>query len=415
MLNLTEDFYKSISHLGYSKKVNDKTWDLECIEDKPYYISSGRRDINLLKYESLNTLSFFCESNIDCAAFLIFFDANGIKLSSVSCLNFRKISFLIPENCMYFEAAIRLKNNKNICLHEFIVGTESEIDSYICDVFSFDSKKIELTNNNETLVFIETLFCDVEKNEKILDRYFSYLVMQIKMFLKWNFICQVKWVVNISSDKIGYIKRLNELASGSDSLVVNVYKHLDSYEVGKKIDLNVKPNLFGDRYDSIFNKFIDNSHIDCSNKFIVRVGLDDDDFISEDHILKLLLAVNKYKKNALTEEIYIGFLDVNIVYHSIDGSSKVDSVVMSKCMTGNRFSVSYSSIPKSPFSITEDFLEKIKNGVPNYYLFDSTYPTFYYNRHGINLSKNNKGIYYVELLKTSNFLSEKDLIEYVFR
>lgn len=415
MLDLKEKFCKVLNGLNFAKNLQNSGWELNLKKDKPYYIELDKMPIDIISNKE--QLSFFCDSNIICSAFIIYYDEYGNKIDGQSCLNYRSLKLIIPINATHFVAAIRLKNNNELNLHSFLIGGKPDIDNLIFKKFSFDDVEIDAVRINKQII-METMFCDVERDENILNRYFSYLKTQIKLIGMWE-VCldDFLWVIHVSKDKVEYINLLNMLTKNIKNIYINVYEH-KNYNISEesKIDLLKKPNIFGKNYDNIFKEFLEKINYKFDNKIVVRIGLDDDDFISESHLNKINLAVDKYFDKILSKpEVFIGFVDLNIAYHFMDGTSRVDSIIMSKCMTGNRFSAAYLNIPKSPFSITEDFSEYINKENSEYFIFYSESPTFYYNRHGINLSRNGKSNYYMKLMNQEYFVSNKEFIKSIIK
>lgn len=281
-------------------------------------------------------------------------------------------------------------------------------------MFSF---KLENIKNDEKIkIILETVFCDTEKNDTILIRYWSFFKTQIYIFSKNKYNINVSWVIHISDDKLDYIQKIKDIIQllRIKNIYINTYKHSNyvNSKTNLSIDKQKKPNLFSPFYEVLFNNFLKKLPENFEeDSFIIRLGLDDDDFLSNHHYLKIVNVIQKYKKQIrFSDELYFGFTECNIVYYKINGSIQLKQQILHRIMTGNRFVASYSKIPStSPFSLTEDFL----NQDNRYVTVESNAPTFYYNRHGNNLSNNSKDHHAKSDLLEIEFKNHLELLNHI--
>lgn len=415
MFNITESLIKEIEKSNFSEKKSENEFFLKLVDEKVYYINAPKVYVEDIKSD--DWICLFVNSDHPVSFFLVFYDKEGNKISAISCQNYKKEKINIPLGTYYCVPALRLKNNKKIKSLAIHIDSELKINKIVNEKFTFNCDAMQETYKKSFIIFMETMFCDQEKSEMVLDRYFSYLKAQILYSITW--LCDKNdffWVIHISKDKFKYIEKLNTICNKVTNILINIYDHND-YEtkVTKNVDLIKKSNLFGDNYEKIFRNFLDKKIFSFSDKIIVRFGLDDDDFILENHINKIKMAVNYFEdKLNLNGEIFIGFTDIVIAYHDYYGGCSVEEVLLKRCMTGNRITVSYSKLPVSPFSISEDFYKDRDNG-NKYFIFETKCPTFIYNRHGFNLSKYSKNGYYQEVFNEKYFENKFEFTEAYFK
>lgn len=403
VFNLTDSLIQEIEKSKFSEKKSENEFCLNLVDEKVYYINAPKVYVEDIKSD--DWVCLFVNSDQPVSIFLIFYDKEESKISAISCQNYKKEKINIPSGTYYCVPALRLKNNEKIKSLAIHIGSELEINKIVNEKFKFNCDALQEAHKNTFVIFMETMFCDQEKSEIILDRYFSYLKTQILYSIRW--LCDKNdffWVIHISKDKIKYIEQLNAICNGISNIFINIYDHNDfETKVTTNVDLIKKSNLFGDNYEKIFSNFLDENSFLFSNKIVVRFGLDDDDFILENHINKIKMAVNYFEDKLISnDEIFIGFTDIAVAYHDYYGGCNVEEVLLRRCMTGNRMTVSYSKLPVSPFSISEDFYKDRKDS-NKYFVFETKCPSFIYNRHGFNLSKYSKNGYYQEILNEKYF------------
>ncbi|AOA59207.1 hypothetical protein [Acinetobacter larvae] len=378
------------------------------------YLESDKFSIDDAKGKCL---SFITSTPTNLSFIIIYFNGSE-KLSLQGFYSHKIQELIIPIDATHFKLCLRVVPSENININYFKFTNKINIEKDYLNLFSFKAQFNECKPSiKQVKIIIETLFCDTEKNEITLDKYLSFLEAQLFIYSQNQYnIENIYWVVHISSDKQKYINKINIFKKkySIKNIYINIYNHLKSYQSNENsIDKRVKPNLFYPNYNRLFENFLKklprNFHL---KNYIIRIGLDDDDFLSNDHYLKIFNTVKKYISNIKSNsETYIGFPECNLVYYKFDGKILLKKQILRRIMTGNRFVISYNKIPQtSPFSLTEDFT---KQSSENYIIESSENPTFFYNRHGNNLSNNSKDHHTHTNISEIDFNNHQELLNYI--
>ncbi|MGR7921045.1 hypothetical protein ACU6RQ_08040 [Zobellella denitrificans] len=276
------------------------------------------------------------------------------------------------------------------------------------------------SEKKEFIVISETVFCDVEKEEKTLDEYYSRLLLCVESMKNISSEVELIHVIYISKDKSKYIEKLQKLLDDEQSSNIKIvtYEHPTSgykFKEDAHIDLLKNPNRSPRLRDELFKK----ANIDASNyREIIRIAIDDDDIWLSRHIEKIV----ELSKNLSTQEddcIYgIALMDTYIAYISESNQSiLIEDVLLNRAICGNKFyySKSWNEIKKwSPWSfpdkITPSVRENFKKKNVTLIRYQSDSPTFVYIRRGKNLSSQNKTWCTDEIRNRQNITSLNELI-----
>ncbi|WP_162947762.1 hypothetical protein [uncultured Pseudomonas sp.] len=393
---------------------------------------------DLISVESLECDADECfiflrgQSNISLIAVLVFFGSSGEKLSGGSSPANQVGRIEIPKNATHFKIALRLMQVGVAEIYSFDVGRMDKIKKVVAESNSFNYKEsLMLPRDYKSkvslkipLIVVETVFCDTETDPHVMSRYLSYFVGLIHCVgtQKYNnFI----WFIHVSDDKgraVDVIRSAIERFGLSHKVYLNIYSHpKEGYgnEAEVHIDRIRRPNsTYPERRDNLFSGAVQKSGFykesELEGCVVIRVALDDDDFITASHFELLQSLGSKYSaeidNTLLTVLISINRLFVS--YFLPNGNVDVCDVEFSRAMTGCKFSVSKGAYPRSPFSITERFDEVDRSRPEVLYVEHSqNLPSFSYNRHGDNLSAQNKSLYYKDEHAVVTFASHAKMLE----
>ncbi|NTY91302.1 hypothetical protein [Pseudomonas putida] len=377
------------------------------------------------------TFSLLCKQGNSVSVAFFFFDSSQSKLDSKIFPSNQMISFNPPEGTVYFRVALRVYGPAEDLLIAMLTGDSDSVLALMTEYNSFNHTplKAERISYSELqpLIFLETLFCDTESNSSAIEKYLSYFKGLIGLIAKQqyrNFI----WFIHISSDKgraIDEIRKIVERLDLNNNTVINIYDHpVGGYqnEHETHIDRLRRPNSsYPELREKIFDNALAAAGINRSDiapeQILVRVAIDDDDFVSPHYFAKIAeLATRQAPElNKQTPQIVIGINRVWITHLTPGGNSVVHDVKFSRMMTGCKFSISRGIIPLTPYAIYERFEEVQNSAVRDipHKICSLDKPIFSYNRHGGNYSNQNKKSYYDEHMATHQFQSHKQLIEFI--
>ena len=359
---------------------------------------------------------------------VIYYAKDGSKLSGeiIPCNQSQKI--LIPEQAITIAFGIRFYGRAEGVIHELICGSERFINEVVSKHGSFDGLMAidqpavvdDVVHNLEKpLIIMETVFCDTENDPLILERYqtfFSGLFVSIVNQEYRNYL----WCIFVSKDKSVQIDVFTKwiAASGLESKIKLIpYMHPKEgygHEDDDHIDRARRPNTSLENRRQALTQMIESqTDIDFESfQYIVRMGLDDDDFISSRYLEDVSNCVlDSYLKIPHKEKHRVfGFPNICCAYYRYDGSVDLDKVSMSRAMTGAKFSAAKFSLPMSPFAISEDFLQwtRMNNQNVTYHKIQDNLPGFFYNRHGQNFSNQSKKFFYDRQFEAIQYRSQSE-------
>lgn len=372
------------------------------------------------------------QSNISLTAVLVFFDADNKKLASGSSPANQSGKIEIPPEAAYFKAALRFMQSGVAEIYSFNIGSLSKISRVIAQCNSFNHAAFKWVSSDYRatvslaipLIVIETVFCDTETNADVLNRYLSYFVGLIYCVSSQNYSNFI-WFVHVSSDKgqaIDAIRRVIERVGLGSKVYINIYSHpKDGYgnEHEVHIDWVRRPNsTFPEHRDRLFSAALEKSGFfparELEKCVVVRLALDDDDFITARHFDSIQRLALEHA-SVLTDKrltVIVGMKRIFVSYFLANGKVEVADVEFSRVMTGCKFSVSIGAYPRSAFSITERFEEVDRDRADVMYVETAeNSPSFSYNRHGGNFSAQNKRLYYTHEYGVSAFSSHAQMLE----
>lgn len=378
------------------------------------------------------TFSLLCRSGTSISIAFFFFDANKSKIDSKIHPSNQMISFTPPEGTVYFRLALRVYGPTEDLLIAMPTGNTESVLAAMTAYNSFNYYAREAENkivfsSESPLILLETLFCDTETNTSAITKYLSYFKGLISLVAKQEYK-NFTWFIHISSDKgraIDVIRKFIERLELQRNTVINIYDHpVGGYknEHETHIDRLRRPNsTYPELREKIFASALSSAGIDPNNispsQVIVRIAIDDDDFISPRYFSKIS-EIAEQEVNNLTVDAPQAVIGINrlwTTYLTPGGNSVVHDVVFSRMMTGCKFSVGRGLIPLTPYAIHERF-EDVQNiagrSIPHK-IHNLDKPIFSYNRHGGNYSNQNKKSYYDEHIGTYQFNEHKELIDFI--
>lgn len=371
------------------------------------------------------------QSNISLNATLVFFGGNKEKLSGGSSPANQAGKIEVPVGAAYFRIALRFMQAGSAEIFSFDIASLENINKIISESNSFHYKDLEVFSNDyrskvslkSPLIVIETIFCDTEKNSDVLFRYLSYFVGLISCVGAQNYGNFI-WFIHVSSDKgcaIDVIRSAIERVGLGSRVYLNIYTHpKEGYgnEGEVHIDRIRRPNAtYPERRDNLFSSaikgagFYESSELeDC---VVIRVALDDDDFITRTHF-ETLQSLGLEHSKKIDEKLLTVIISLNRIFVShFMPNGKVDTfdVEFSRALTGCKFSVSVGDYPRSAFSISERF-DEVDQSRPEVLYVECVQnePSFSYNRHGGNLSGQNKNFYFKKEYGALKFSSHAQMI-----
>lgn len=383
---------------------------------------------NLSQIKTILGATSFIESGDDVQICIYFFD-DGRNLLEKQLLKANQLDTVICLDGVYeIELFVRLGRRGTSKIDKIIFSEHEELLNYISNNLSFkvaeSALKFETKNDipSNYCILMETLFCDTEVREPVLNRYFSYLKSQVILMSNLN-AKSFFWAIHVSSDKKEIIKELNSLILNfklSDTIFVNIYHH-PSQGYGNDqethIDRLIKPNAtYGELRDKLSKNAMDKvvNLVPKTETFFIRCVLDDDDFLNPKVFNAVVREIERYdlKRGIIVNR------KINIAYHNTSSKCiKLDRVKFSRVVSGCRFLVAQGEWPAHPFAINENIGDELMAAGQKYTVVDSSDAegiaySFIYNRHGINLSSNHKQHFYEELFKSEKFDKSEDLMDY---
>lgn len=378
------------------------------------------------------TFSLLCRSGTSISIAFFYLDANKSKIDSKIHPSNQMISFNPPEGTVYFRLALRIYGPTEDLLIAMPTGNTESVLATMTAYNSFNYYAPELesktaSSSSYPLILLETLFCDTETNISAITKYLSYFKGLIGLVAKQEYR-NFTWFIHVSSDKgraIDEIRKSIERLNLQNNTVLNIYDHpAGGYknEHETHIDRLRRPNsTYPELREKIFESALStagfDSHTIASDQILIRVAIDDDDFISPHYFSKIVELAEQESKNLdeVNPQIVIGINRLWTTYLTPGGNSVVHDVIFSRVMTGCKFSVGRGLIPLTPYAIHERF-EDVQNiagkSIPHK-ICHLDKPVFSYNRHGGNYSNQNKKSYYDEHIGTYQFKSHKELINFI--
>lgn len=355
---------------------------------------------------------------------VIFFDGQKKKLGG-KIVPFNQKSIIdIEEDSAYIKIGLRVQGRGVFTVYDILLSSDSDLALKSRDIFSFPI--LECCEKNEgfssfsrisqPLITIETIFCDVERDIVKLDRYFSYLRVLFRL-IEVQHYQNFYWMILISSDKAVYIQQLLGMLKDSNiknKVFINIYEHpVSGYgnEGEANIDRLLKPNVttpeLREKHSSVFIDWITQQEKVSHDQVVVKLALDDDDFISPRHFAVIADSAISIDQKDRSSSTFVGIRYIGVVYHEYKGA-QLDKVHFTKTMNGAKFLVSNGLGAGSPFAIPEDFPDNER-----YIHYNAPYPTFFYNRHAFNLSASGKSHFYQELVSSQSFESSEALLAHI--
>ncbi|MGY5765397.1 hypothetical protein ACXET9_09355 [Brachybacterium sp. DNPG3] len=273
-----------------------------------------------------------------------------------------------------------------------------------------------------TLVLLEILFCDYERDPEVLDRYFARFEHSLASLRAQEVPEGVELLVTVqmSSDKQPWIGRTAELLrkpvfSPRTRFRLYQYEHpADGYPGGddSRVDWVKSPNKHSPYRENLFMESHAGLQVERYRR-IIRVGLDDDDVWmpwQTENICRIAELARLSPEVTHEGVLAIGMLDTLVAYADDDGFS-VDSVRLKRSLTGDKFNVidnpeslesiaifHATAVPERVDMESHERLLRIGAGL---YGAGGYVPGFAYMRWGQNLSRQGKE--YLELKRFGGF------------
>jgi hypothetical protein len=354
---------------------------------------------------------------------VIFLDKKKNKLGG-KIIPFNQYSEIeLDEGTEFIKLGFRLQGQGDFFVYDVIVGSYEQVTERSQEAFSFpDLTCCQSTNQflalqtEQPLILVETLFCDVETDDSKLARYFSYFCVLFRL-IELQTYSRFYWMISISADKADYIAKLRDMLAHSpvqDKVFLNIYQHPEQgYDNDKEthIDRLLRPNVtipeLREKHTQQFADLIGQKGVKRESQLMVKLALDDDDFISPKHFSVIADGAISIKEKCQSGPVYVGMDWIGVIYHGVKGG-RLDSVHFARTMHGAKYSVNYGMDKTSPFAIPENFPVNER-----YVMYQMPYPTFFYNRHAFNFSNSCKNFYYKELMHTEVFGSAEQILEYI--
>lgn len=354
---------------------------------------------------------------------VIFFDKKKNKLGG-KIVPFNQHSEIeLDEEAEFIKLGFRLQGEGDFVVYDVILGSFEQVTESSQDAFSFpelpccqSANQLLALQTEQPFILVETLFCDVETDTSKLSRYFSYFCVLFRL-IELQTYSRFYWMISISADKTHHIAKLQTMLEQSpirDKVFLNLYQHPEQgygNDQETHVDRLLRPNVtipeLREKHTRQFAHWLDEQGIDLNKQLLVKLALDDDDFISPKHFAVIAEGAGSVKERCQTGPMYVGMDWIGVIYHGVSGG-RLDSVHFTRTMHGAKYAVNYGMDKTSPFAIPENF-----PGNDRYVMYSMPYPTFFYNRHAFNLSISSKNFYYKELVHTEVFDSAQQIIEYI--
>lgn len=376
----------------------------------------------------------FFASSSDISAVIQLYDEGKSLISSYNTAPNQMLRLDRLQDATYLKISLRFYGPSIGVLASLFRGSIDEVLTEIKNKLSIKDSASQYVKNqakiygakenyqaNQPIILLETLFCDTETDELILDRYISFfevLICLVSMQTYKNY----RWIIHISSDKSNFISKLDlliEQLNMTPFVVLNVYSHpnegYDNKSETHIMRINCPNRTFPHLRDGLFNQGLNKLDFDPSlhKSWIIRLGIDDDDFISTSHFERIvkLLKNNAHKKTGDDQEFVFGLRTITCAYYRPSGAVTVEKVVFDRIVHGSKFSAKYRSVPTSPFPIKERFDEYTETSNHIYLDVDDELYTFSYNRHGNNFSTQKKNNFYREVRQKVEYKSQKEYLK----
>lgn len=262
-----------------------------------------------------------------------------------------------------------------------------------------------------SLVLLEILFCDFERDPEVLDRYFERFEHTLASLRAQEVPegAELLATIQMSADKQPWIARAaaelrKPVASPRTRFRIFQYEHpAGGYEGGdeSRIDWVKSPNKHSPYREKLFLDSHAGLHVERYDR-IIRVGLDDDDLWmpwQTENICRIAETARIDPGVQHEGVLAIGMLDTLIAYADEDGFA-LDSVRLKRSLTGEKFhviehpssleEVAFYHATAVPERVDREFHEKrMRIGIGLYGAGGFT-PGFVYMRWGQNLSRQGK-------------------------
>jgi UDP-N-acetylglucosamine 2-epimerase (non-hydrolysing) len=270
-------------------------------------------------------------------------------------------------------------------------------------------------NQNINLITIDTFLLDFDNSKDRIDELFDRFLFSNESVVNQiykNFI-HIIYVDNRNKYLIEKLKNNN---------ITNTVNRLIMYYDSEKV-FNMYPNL---KNNDRKNKSYEGEHrqfyeirtylkgealklLNISNKVLVNMALDDDDFIDNTHILDINTYANyfmNYINKSKIVDVYIMNLNIYYLYKI---PNEIHDIYSKKYIHGNKFMISNSNTVVSGYNI----LENIRPNHNNQFIITKPKSTFYYVRYGNNISNGSKQwmTYYTKNIFRKN-LNTKNVLFY---
>lgn len=273
-----------------------------------------------------------------------------------------------------------------------------------------------------TLVLLEILFCDYERDPDVLARYFERFEHTLASLRAQDVPEGAELLVTIqmSADKQPWIARTaaelrKPVASSRTRFRIYQYEHpTEGYEGGddSRIDWVKSPNKHSPYREKLFIESHQGLHLERYDR-LIRVGLDDDDLWmpwQTENICRVAEVARIDPKVDHEGVLAIGMLDTLVAYAGDDGFS-IDSVRLKRSLTGEKFhviehpssieDVAFYHATAVPERVDREFHERRKRIGIGLYGAGGFTPGLVYMRWGQNLSR--KGKEYLEVKRFGRF------------
>lgn len=421
--NVEKDFFNlSVSQSGL------KVFSSLC-DDKHEYIYAPTKLAVKSKAGTSVSLALLAGAGLSISGVIIFYDDSENRVGGKIFTNNQLDVVEVPASAVTARIGVRIHGAGSCDILDFFIGDFDGANRLINkrSSLTFDTffpREAVSYKTSRPLVFIETVFCDTEQRIAVIDRYMSFFYGTIKSISRQyydNFI----WIIHISSDKGDFIQRISmavSLMGIGSKVIINIYDHPEKgYENAGEthIDRLLRPNTtISYRREFLFRKAICENQlqglVDQANLLIIRLGLDDDDFLLPGHLETLVCEVekkNKYARDCKRKLIFTS-RRIYVTHFYPDGSVEIYDVTFDRYMTGCKCSVAKGGFPDSPFSISEKLedISKTKNIVVE---TGSLKANFSYNRHGVNLSNQSKKYFYRQIHACHTFSSVRSALSFL--
>ncbi|MCT1834426.1 heparinase II/III-family protein [Kocuria palustris] len=281
-----------------------------------------------------------------------------------------------------------------------------------------------------TLVLLETMFCDNEKDPAVLAEYFSRFSLCLRSLMalqvpRWT---EVVVTIYMSADKSEYVRAVHDILADLREarglrlrIRVVEYDHpAEGYPENSRIDWLKSPNKHAPYRDDLFRRAHESLELATFDQMI-RMAIDDDDLMLPTHIETMVDLAHRVLADAPgTDVVVMGPLRTYVAYVGDDGV-QLEDVEMRRSLTGNKsFVIRNPSMDAidglSPWSVPELMTAVQRSAAQargqQLRPVHGNRPGFVYMRWGQNLSSHRKDFHITTTTSTHRLAAPADLLSF---